>query len=281
METLIVSRPTKHSQLDSIQTWLLKEKSKELLSLITKIIISSITSGNFPNDLKCVILSPLLKKYNLDPMIFNNLRPISNLAFMSKLLESAVCSQYKAHLKRPDLAELYQSEYKENHSVATALICVQNDIVCGLDDKKICIASSTWSERGLWYRWSQRSLEYSLEEKRVGVIGLALNWFSSYLSDRGQCVSINGVYSKKANLKYGVPRGSVLGPVLFATYMLPLGDILRHLNFQFHCNADDQPIYMEFFIGESVSEKMKNALPMYYSGCAPTLWCVTLTELKW
>ena len=70
-------------------------------------------------------------------MIFNNLRPISNFAFMSKLLESAVCNQYKAHLKRYGLAELYQSVYKENHSVETALICVQNDIVCALDDKNL------------------------------------------------------------------------------------------------------------------------------------------------
>ena len=50
VEILIVSRPTKHSQLDPIPTWLLKENSKALLSLITKIINSSITSGNFPND---------------------------------------------------------------------------------------------------------------------------------------------------------------------------------------------------------------------------------------
>ena len=83
-------------------------------------------SGIFPSDLKCAILVTLLKKYNLDPMIFSNLRPISNLAFMSKLVESTVCNQYKAHIKRHGLAELYQSAYKENHNVETGLICVQN-----------------------------------------------------------------------------------------------------------------------------------------------------------
>ena len=87
VEKLIVSRPTKHSQLEPIPTWLLKESSKELLFLITHIINSSLMSGIVPSDLKCAILVPLLKKYNLDPMIFNNLRPISNLAFMSKLIE--------------------------------------------------------------------------------------------------------------------------------------------------------------------------------------------------
>ena len=251
VEKLIVSRPTKHSQLDPIPTWLLKENSKGLLSLITKIINSFITSGNFPNDLKCAILAPLLKMYNLDPMIFNNLRPISNLAFMSQLHESAVCNQYKAHLKRHGLAELYQSAYKENHSVETALICVQNDIVCALDESVLLVlldlsaAFDTVDHRVL----------LDVLEKCVGVTGLALNWFSSYLYNRSQCVSLSGVNSKKANLKYGVPQGSVLGPVLFTTYMLPLGDILRHQNFKFHCYADDQKIYMEFFIGETLSEK--------------------------
>ena len=89
-------------------------------------------------------------------------------------------------------------------------------------------------------------------EKRVGVTGLALKWFASYLSDRSQCVSINGIYYKEANIKCGVPQGSVLGPVLFTTYMLLFGDILRHLHVKFHCYADDQQIYIEFFIGEFV-----------------------------
>ena len=185
-------------------------------------------------------------------MIFNNLRPISNLAFMSKLIESAVCNQYKAHLERHGLAELYQSAYKENRSIETALICVQNYIVCALDDKKICVTGSTRFECSLWYSWSQCSHECF--EKRVAVTGLALKWCAFYLADRSQCVSLNGVYSKEANEKYGVPQGSVLGPVLFTTYMLPLGDILSHLHVKFHCYADDQQIYIEFFTGESVSE---------------------------
>ena len=258
VDKLIVSRPTKHSQLDPIPTWLLKENSKELLPLISKIINSSLMSGIFPSDFKCAILVPLLKKYNLDPMIFNNLRPISNLAFMSKLIESAVCNQYKAHLKRQGLAELYQSAYKENHSVETALICVQNDIVCALDDKKSVLL--VLLDLSAAFDTVDHNALMNVLEKRVGVTGLALEWFTSYLSNRSQCVAINGVYSQEANLKCGVPQGSVLGPVLFTTYMLPLGDILRHLHVKFHCYADDQQIYIEFFIGESVSEKIEECL---------------------
>ena len=150
------------------------------------------------------------------------------------------------------------------HSVETALICVQNEIVCAFDDKKSVLL--VLLELSAAFDTVDQNALINVLEKRVGVTGLALKWFACYLSDRSQCVSINGVYSKEANIKCGVPQGSVLGPVLFTTYMLPLGDILRHLHVKFHCYADDQRIYIEFFIGESVSEtKMKNALPIYFN----------------
>ena len=130
--------------------------------------------------------------------------------------------------------------------------------VCALDDKKSVLL--VLLDLSAAFDTVDHKVLLNVLEKRVGVTGLALNWFSSYLSNRSQCVSISGVYSKKAKLKCGVPQGSVLGPVLFTTYMLPLGDILRHLNFKFHCYADDQQIYMELFIGESVSEKIEECL---------------------
>ena len=56
----------------------------------------------------------------------------------------------------------------------------------------------------------------------LGVDGVALEWFSSYLSDRSQCVSIDGVVSESKTLPHGVPQGSVLGPLLFCAYMTEL-----------------------------------------------------------
>ena len=82
--------------------------------------------------------------------------------------------------------------------------------------------------------------------KYIGLRDTALNWFRSYLSQRQQSVLINGVKSKMVPLLYGVPQGSVLGPILFTIYLLPLGDIIRKHGLKFHMYVDDCQLYTSF-----------------------------------
>ena len=79
-----------------------------------------------------------------------------------------------------------------------------------------------------------------------GIRGAVLRWFHSYLSDRRQYVSINGVHSDTVHMDFGVPEGSVLGPKLFSLYIKPLSEVItRHgLSYQFY--ADDTQIYLVF-----------------------------------
>ena len=151
---------------------------------------------------------------------------------------------------------------------------MKNDIVCALDDKKSVLL--VLLDLSAAFDTVDHNVLMNVLEKRVGVTGLALKWLASYLSDRSQCVSINGVYSKEANKKCGVPQGFVLGPVLSTTYMLPLGDILSNLHVKFHSYADDQQIYIELFIGESVSEKVEGCIVnIFHWMCTNFMMCNT------
>ena len=89
----------------------------------------SLESGIFPEQYKTALVKPLLKKITLDSDVFKNYRPVSNLTYVSKLLEKVVAEQLTEHLRKHDLLETFQSAYKPNDSTETALLQVSNDVL--------------------------------------------------------------------------------------------------------------------------------------------------------
>ena len=129
---LISSSNLKSCALDPLPACLVSGCINVLLPSITKMINLSLTSGHFPAEWKMALVIPLLKKRGLDP-ILKNYRPISNLQFVSKLVERSVFNQLHKYLLSNNLYPIFQSAYRVYHSTETALLKVKNDLLLNMD----------------------------------------------------------------------------------------------------------------------------------------------------
>ena len=120
VQNIIRKMKSSSCPLDPLPTSLVKIHITVLSPLITAVINNSLQTGHVPPVLKNAIIRPLLKKPTLDPEVLSN-RPISNLPFLSKVLEKVVATHLQDHLKHNNLFDKFQSSFRSAHSTETAL----------------------------------------------------------------------------------------------------------------------------------------------------------------
>ncbi len=180
----------------------------------------------------------------LDKYVLSNYQPVSNLTYVSKVIEWVVAKQLVDYAESNHLSGKFQSAYRQYHSTETSLTSFANDILMALDQKQ-AIFLVLLDLSANFDTVNHRVLPKPLETK-VSLRDNALDWVRSYLSQCQQHVSIGGGKSSSQKLKLGVPQLSVLGLILFSIYILPLGDIVRKYDMSFNLNADDTQLYLLF-----------------------------------
>ena len=214
----------------------------QLVPIITSIINKSFEEGNVPDSFTEAIIRPLLKKPGLDKEVLKSYRPVSNLAFLSKVLEKVVAMRIYLHLEENSLHDSHQSAYRKFHSTETALLKVQTDITEALDKGSMAVFIM------LDLSAAFDTLDHTILLRRlqcfIGIEGNALKWFHSYISNRTQTVAVRHQSSKAIVIEYGVPQGSVLGPKLYCMYTRPVGKIVDKFGLNHHIYADDTQAYI-------------------------------------
>jgi Reverse transcriptase (RNA-dependent DNA polymerase) len=244
--------PSKSSNFDYVPTSPIKTCHPAFSELIAKLATLSYQEGHFPYSVKTALITPLIKKPNLDPSNQSNYRPITNLNNISKILEKLFLTRFQSHIFASPNFNPHQSAYRRNHSTDTALLCILDHVFHSADSQKSTILVSL--DLSAAFDTIDHSILLNRLQTSFGISGTALQWITSYLSDRSQYVKLDTFSSKQQPFKSGVPQGSVLGPLRFTIYVSPVASLLSHLGVNQHQYADDT----QLFISISQSSALAN-----------------------
>ena len=230
---------------DPIPVNLLNEHIDILIPYWLELVNLSLSTGSM-DCVKSAAVAPLLKEADdvVDPEIFKNFRPVSNLVFLSKLIERCVAVRLKKHMKVNKLESPNAFGYKDGHSTELLLVKVVDGLLTAFD-KKHGTVLLLLDLSAAFDTVDQKKLLHILQYE-IGLSGIVYKWFESFITGRSQRVKINESYSEVIELLYGLAQGSVLGPPLFNIYVRSLYPYIQALKYAIEGFADDHQLFKSF-----------------------------------
>ena len=247
---------------DGLSPFLLKLSSDFLAEPITHLISLSVESGKVPDVWKEANIIPIPKG---NPANVTNLRPISLLPIVAKILEKLVLKSVKNLL-----LSMYgpnQHGFRPGHSTLTSHLTMQDQITSFFDDRTIRgVIMLSFDMSRAFDRIPHENLVKRLIE--AGLPSEFISWCTSYLSNRTQKVVLrNAYYSSEKSVTSGVPQGSILGPYLFCSYIGTLSKALSTSTMYKY--ADDVVIISPFTTSDEVTGIVEKEIRNI------SLWCET------
>ena len=240
LKSIFSKLATKTCELDPLPTHLAKECFDVLSPIILRIVNLSLIAGCVPDEFKTAFVRPLLKKQNLAHE-YKNYRPVSNLSFLSKVIEETVNRQLAKHIDTNMISEVFLSAYRPFCSTETALLKIFDEAFNHLDNRKAVLFALL--DLSATFDTVDHSILLQRLSSSFSIRGSALRWFSSYLTGRLFRVVINQAFSNVLELMYSVPQGSILGPRLYTQYTKLVSNLIRLLLLAFHGYADDTQLW--------------------------------------
>ena len=230
---------------DPIPIEILREHIDTLIPFWLELVNLSLRTGSM-DCLKSAVIGPLLKEADdvVDVEVHKNYRPVSNLVFLSKLIERCVASRLKKHMANYKLNSKHAFGYKEGHSTELLLLKVVDDLLSAFDKKKATVLLLL--DLSAAFDTVDQNKLLNMLQYDIGMGGIVLKWFESFIKGRTQRVKINESYSDAEPLLYGLAQGSVLGPPLFNIYVRSLYPYIQSLNYEIEGFADDHQLFKSF-----------------------------------
>ena len=215
---IIANFGIKLSPEDPLPVSVLSSYLDVLVPVWVNIVNLSLKAGSM-DLLKSAVILPLIKELNSSTNTddFKNYRPISNLVFISKLIECVVDIRLQQHLVRNNLQMDQQYGYKKSHSTEMLLLKVVNNLLQSCDKNIPSVVLLL--DLSAAFDTVDHSKLLDILCKDIGITSIALEWFRSFLTNRTQKVKIDEAFSEIAELLFGVAQGSILGPRLFNIYI--------------------------------------------------------------